>query len=178
MGNEMGSSGLPPLTDSAPYTGSKTEPSTESAYVPCFSKPIDAQRNQGGVFDSFSNSLSGVPSNLSDTFPRIPLSGSLYSTHGQGLQSPANLALPGSVYNLQDQTILRALLENHGSNRTSFKTEREMFTVSQETGLTTDMNPEISSVVSSFDMGRRPFDNQHPPSASAAPLDFESLWNY
>ncbi|KAF7806209.1 NAC domain-containing protein 100-like [Senna tora] len=173
LGNDMGSSGLPPLTDSSPYTGNKTKPLTESAYVPCFSNPIDAQRNQGGIFDSSTNSFFGVSSNPT----RIPLSGSLYSTQPP-LQPPPNLAFPTSVYSLQDQTLLRALIENHGSNRNSFKTEGEMVSVSQETGLTTtDMNPEISSVVSSFDMGRRPFENHHLP-ASAASVEFESLWNY
>lgn len=187
LGNELGSSGLPPLTESSPYSGNnniKTKPPTESAYVPCFSNPIDAQRNHhgGGIFDSFTNSsLYGVSSDHSR--PRIPLSGggSLYSPPTQtqvqvGLQAqqpPSNLALPNSVYTLQDQTILRALLENHGSNRNnSFKAEREMISVSQETGLTTDMNPEISSVVSSFNH------QQHVPASAAASVDFESLWNY
>ncbi|XP_028753643.1 NAC domain-containing protein 100-like [Neltuma alba] len=180
LGNELGSSGLPPLTDSSPFPGNKTKPVAESAYVPCFSNPIDAQirNNQGGIFDSYSNFPNyGVSSNPSDTLPRIPISGSLYST--QPHQAPSSLALPNSIYGLQDQTLLRALLENQESNRNNFKPERDMVSVSQETGLTTDMNPEISSVVSNLDMSRRTFDNQQPqPTASSAAMDYEGLWTY
>ncbi|KAI4335977.1 hypothetical protein L6164_014561 [Bauhinia variegata] len=179
FGNELGSSVLPALTDSSPYIA-KTRPLNESAYVPCFSNQIDIQRNQVGIFDSFTNTLFGVSSNPSDILPRNQLSTSLYST--QTVQAPASFQLAGSVHNLQDQSILRALLVNHhGSNLSnSFKTEREMVSVtqSQETGLTTDMNTEISSVVSNFEMGRRPFDNQHHPPASAAPMDLDTMWNY
>ncbi|KAI4343897.1 hypothetical protein L6164_011192 [Bauhinia variegata] len=175
LGNELGSSVLPALTDSCRYTG-QTKPLTESAYVPCFSNPIDIQRNQGGIFDSFTNTPFGVSSNPSDIGPRNPLSTSLFST--QAVQAPSSFQLPGSVYNMQDQSIIRALLGNHGSNSSNnFKTDREMVSVaqSQETGLTTDINTEISSVVS---VGRRPFNNQHHPPASAAPMDLDTLWNY
>lgn len=181
IGNELGSSGLPPLTDSSPYIG-KTKPmnmTTESSYVPCFSNPIDVPRNQGGIFDSFENTLLGVPSNPQEILPRIPISGSIYSS-----QQP--LEVPSSVYPVQDQSLLSALLEHHRSNLRSgfnFKPERDkMVSVSQETGLTSDMNPEISSVVSNFDMGRRDFENQQNPPASsaaaAAPVNLDSFWNY
>lgn len=177
LGNELGSSGLPPLTDSSPFPG---KPVTESAYVPCFSNPINAPRNnQGGIFDSYSDVPNyGVSSNPSDNLPRIPPSGSLYSS--QPHQAPSSLALPSSIYGMQDQTILRALLENQESNRNNFKPGREMLSVSQETGLTTDMNPEISSVVSSLDMARRPVNNQQQqlPNALSAGMDYETLWTY
>ncbi|KAJ7956417.1 NAC domain protein [Quillaja saponaria] len=175
FGNELNSSGLPPLTDSSLYIG-KTKPVAESAYVPCFSNQIDVQRNQEGMVDSFYNPPFGVPSNPSENFPRIPFSSPLYFP--QGIQVPTNLSLPNSVY-LQDQPILRALLENHESQmRNGFKTEREMISVSQETGLTTDMNNEISSVVSNFEMVRRQFDHQQHPSAASGAVDLDGLWNY
>ncbi|XP_061367430.1 NAC domain-containing protein 100-like [Gastrolobium bilobum] len=172
--NELGSSVLPPLTDSSPFIGkTKALSVNEFPNVPCFSNPIDVQRNQGGIFDSFSNSPFGVSSNHSEILPRIPISsGSFYSTT-EGVQSPPNLPLPGSVYNIQDQTILRALLDNHGSNM-----RNSLVSVSQEACLNTVVNAEISSIVSNFDMGRRPFDNQQPLPASTAPLDLASLWNY
>ncbi|XP_061346586.1 NAC domain-containing protein 100 [Gastrolobium bilobum] len=176
FGNELGSSGLPPLTDSSPSID-KTKSLSGSVCVPCFSNPIDVQRNQGGIFDSFTNSIYGVSSNPLDILPRMPPSGSFYSA--QGVQVPANLPFPGSVYSMQDQTVLRALHENNGSNLINgFKTDREIVSVSQETGLTTDMNAETSSVISNFDMGRRSFDNQHHPSTSVAAVDLHSLWNY
>ncbi|KAK4257203.1 hypothetical protein QN277_006822 [Acacia crassicarpa] len=184
LGNELGSSGLPPLTDSSPFPGNKTKPVTDqSAYVPCFSNPIDAHQrnNQGGIFDSYSNSFPnyGVSSSnpSSDTtLPRIALSGSLYSSQQQQPhhhQAPSSLASPSSIYGLQDQTLLRALLENQESNRNNFKPERDMISVSQETGLTTDMNPEISSVVSNLHQQQ-----QQQPTASAAAMDYEGLWTY
>lgn len=80
---------------------------------------------------------------------------------------------------MQDHSILRALIENQGSNMSqSFKTEREMISVSQDTGLTADMNPEISSVVSNLEMVKRPFNDHDAPSTSAGPMDFDCLWNY
>ena len=45
FGNELGPSVLPALMDSSPFNG-KTKPMDESVYVPCFSNPIDIQRNQ------------------------------------------------------------------------------------------------------------------------------------
>ncbi|KAL1373271.1 hypothetical protein HN51_003256 [Arachis hypogaea] len=143
---ELDSSGLPPLTETSPSFDTIHD---ESPYVPCFSNPIDVPRNQaaggsgggGGVFGgSFpNNSSSSVPAYAvsSNILPRMPIcGGSLYSTQHQ------------------DQSILRALYESN---------EREMISVSQETGLTTEMNVETNSVVSNFDLGR---------------AHFESLWNY
>ncbi|TKY55078.1 CCR4-NOT transcription complex subunit 7/8 [Spatholobus suberectus] len=163
FGNELGSSALPPLSDSSPSI-CNTKPLNDSVYVPCFSNPIDVQRNQEGVFDSFTNSIYGVSSNPLDILPRMPPSASLYS------QPAPDLTLPSSVYTLQDHTILRALCENNG-----YKSERDMISVSQETGLTTDVNAETSS---NFDMGRRPFDNHNHLPVSVAPLDLDGLWNY
>ncbi|CAJ2664574.1 unnamed protein product [Trifolium pratense] len=168
LGNELGRSVLPPLTDTSRSIG-KLEQLNDSAYVPCFSNSIDVQRNQGGIFDSFNNSIYGVSSNNQlDNFSRILSSnaGSLYSNNNNNNQSAVNLQFPGSVCGMQDQAILRALYENNG-----FKTERQ---VSHETDLTTDMNGERCS----FDIGRRAYENNQnrPPPAS---VDFDgTLWNY
>ncbi|GMY15602.1 NAC domain-containing protein 100 [Fagus crenata] len=175
FGTELDPSNLPPLMDSSPYTG-KTKPVSESAYVPCFSNLMDAQRNQEGMMNSFNNSLYGVSSYPTDILPRIPLSSSFYSAQTGPLSG--NLQFPSSA-TMQDHSILRALLANQGSNlRQNFKTEREMISVSQETAMTTDMNAEISSVVSNLEMGRRPFDDQEAPSTSARPADLHNLWGY
>lgn len=168
LGNDLGSSVLPPLTDSSHSIG-KIKQLNDSAYVPCFSNSIDVQRNQGGIFDSFTNnnSIYGVSSN-----PLISTSSNpLYSNNNQ---VGCNLQFPSSVCGMQDQAILRALYENNG-----FKSERQQIvSVSKETDLTTDMNAETSSVVSNFDMSRRAFENNHhrPPPA-AVDLD-GTLWNY
>ncbi|XP_028763501.1 NAC domain-containing protein 100-like isoform X1 [Neltuma alba] len=183
-GNGLGSSVLPPLADSySPYVG-KTEPKmTESACVSCFSIAIDDQRNQGGIFDSLGNSLLGIPSNPPEILPRIPLPGSSYCS--QPFQAPSNLPMSGLAFSGQDQNLLKAFLENQGSNlRNGFNSKGEQIaTLSQETGLslTTDMNPEISFVISSFDMGRRAFENhqQNLSASSADPVDHDSLlWKH
>ncbi|KAK4264172.1 hypothetical protein QN277_025381 [Acacia crassicarpa] len=168
--NGLGSSVLlPPLADSSPFIG-KTEPKvTESAYVSCFSIAIGDQRNQEGIFDSLGNSILRIPSNYSQILPRTPLySAQPYQAHGNFCRQ-------------NQKNLLEAFLENHGSNmRNGFNPKGEQFvSVSQETSLTTDMNPEISSVmVSSFGVGRRVFENNDQQNLSAFPMDRDGLWNY
>ncbi|EEF47842.1 NAC domain-containing protein 100 [Ricinus communis] len=178
FGNELAPTVLPPLMDSSPYTG-KTKPVAESAYVPCFSNPIDIQRNQQESIDTAFNhhQLLSVSSNSCDIFPRFPFPNSFYST--QSLPLSANLQYPSSG-SIPENSILRVLVENQGSNvkQQSFKTEREMISASQETGLTTEMNTEISSVISNLEMGKRPFDDQGLPSTCGGAVDLDCLWNY
>ncbi|KAJ8753336.1 hypothetical protein K2173_019735 [Erythroxylum novogranatense] len=171
FGNEMSPSGLPPLMDCSPYSVNKTKPVAESAYVPCFSNPDDVDRNQQSAIDNFNHLLS-ISSNPSNVFNRIPLPNSFYST--QPGTASTNLQYPGSVL-AQDHPILAALIENQESiMKQSLKVDREMISVSQET----DMNTEISSVISNFEMAKRPFDDHEAPSGSAGPMDLDSIWNY
>ena len=74
FGNELGPFVLPVLMDSSPFNG-KTKPMDESVYVPCFSNPIDIQRNQQeSIKSAFNNHhLFSVSSNPCDSFSRIPL---------------------------------------------------------------------------------------------------------
>ncbi|XP_050376458.1 NAC domain-containing protein 100 [Argentina anserina] len=153
-GTEIGSSGLPPLLDPSPYNGAKTRPASES--VPCFSnhESFDSQGNQG-IVDYINNnplfSVSSNPSSNNNAFPRVTYQ---YAAP----VSSANFQFPNSVL-MHDH--LRALLESNVSfMRQNFKTERDMISLSQETGLTTDVNPEVSSVMPNHEMGRRPFDDQ------------------
>ncbi|GMJ00013.1 NAC domain containing protein 100 [Hibiscus trionum] len=164
FGNEISSpSALPPLMDSSSAFNAKKNPVSESVYVPCFSNPIDFPDNP--------NSLLPVSSNPENVFPRIPAPNTFFPA--QPVAFPSNLQFPGSVL-MQEQSILRDLLENHGSN---MKPEREaMVSVSQETGLTTDINNEISSVVSNHHHRRHHHDQQQHP--SAAPVDFDCFWHY
>ncbi|CAL0307201.1 unnamed protein product [Lupinus luteus] len=142
-GNEFGSYVLPPT------------PMNDSVYVPCFSNPIDnVQRNnnQGGIFDPFTNPTYGVlssPLQFSPTkVPPQTVTASFYTSTQGFHQVPANLPLHGSVYNMQDHTMMRNLYDN---NNNGLKSDREMVNLSQETCLTTDMNGETSSVLSNFD---------------------------
>lgn len=176
FGGELGPSDLPPLTDSSANIGKLTKPFVEPAYVPCFSNPISAQRNQEDMIDSFNNSLYGVPSNLTDIqiLPRIPVSSSFYSTQIATIQG--NLQSPGS-YGMQDHSIHRALHGNQVSKLSqSFKTERDIVGVTEETAVNTDVIAKISSLVSNLEMVSRPF--QEATSTLAGPLDLDNLWNY
>ncbi|CAK9312263.1 unnamed protein product [Citrullus colocynthis] len=146
------SSALPPLKDSSSSSSSfKIKPVPELTHVPCFSNSMDStQRTLPKINDcSF---------NFSSFFPTIFQK----NTQPNPLHNPQSISFP---LNLQFQNMVRT----EGEGRIS---------VSQETGLTTDMNNEISSVVSNLEMGRLPFDNQHNPSASTVPLNPHIVWNY
>ncbi|KAE8670755.1 NAC100 protein [Hibiscus syriacus] len=173
FGNEILSpSGLPPLMDSSSAFNAKKNPVSDSVYVPCFSNPIDAHRIQHDTIDHFPDNPPFLPVSSN---PRIPAPNTFFPA--QPVSFPSTLRFPGGSVLMQEHSILRDLLENHGSN---MKTEREtMVSVSQETGLTNDINNEISSVVSNLEIRKRPFDHhhhqQHP---SAAPVDFDCFWHY
>ncbi|WCJ35918.1 NAC domain containing protein 100 [Euphorbia peplus] len=174
FGNDLGSSGLPPLMDSSPFNAkvNKPQPIADSAYVPCFSNSIQST-------DVYNSHLFATASNPSEIFPRISLQNPFYSGQCFPLSSNLQSGL------MQDHSILRALFENNQGS-SSMKTERDQMEMvsaaSQETGLSNnDINTEISSVISNLEMGRsRPFDDHEGPSTSAgpAPVDLDCLWNY
>lgn len=174
--DEMIPAVMPQLMDSS--SGDRvTTTATESHHVPCFSNAIDIQSSQKDMFNYFNNNP-GYPmsSNTSEFLQRFSQP-NLYS----GVQSahiPVNFQYPSTVA-MQDQSILRGLFENYGPNmRQYLKTEKDMVSVSQETGLSTEVNTEISSVVSNLDMGRRTFDDQQAPTASVGALEYDCLWSY
>ncbi|XP_028763515.1 NAC domain-containing protein 100-like [Neltuma alba] len=167
MENGLGSSVpiSPPVEDYSPcYIGS-TGPtvSTDSAHVPCFSS--------GGIFNSAGNSLLGICSNSRELLPIIPLHETLFSA--EPIQAQMNMPLSHSAFTVQEQSLLGVdcAFEDHGF----ISDTDQMVSVSHETGLTTnDMNPEISSVIPSFD-------DQPNPSASPAapsPLELDNFWSY
>ncbi|KAJ6387517.1 hypothetical protein OIU78_017271 [Salix suchowensis] len=173
FGSEFSPSGLPPLTDSSPYNGN-VKSVADSAYVPCFSNLV--QRNQQDTIDSFSNHLLAVSSNPSEVSPRIPLLNSFYSP--QAVPASGNFDYPGSV-SIQDHSVLKSLIENQGSNMKHqiSKPERDMASASQDSA--TDMNTEISSVISNLEVGNRSFDEQEvPPSTLVQSMDLYCFWNY
>ncbi|KAL3568055.1 hypothetical protein D5086_030706 [Populus alba] len=154
----------------------KIKPVAEAAYVPCFSNPINVQRNQQDIIDSFGNHLLAVSTNPLEVFPRIPLLNPFYTP--QAVPVSGNLQNSGSVL-MQDHSILRALIANQGTNmkQQSFKIERDMVGVSQDS--TTDMNTEIYSVISNLEEGKRSGDDQDAtPSTLVASMDLDCFWNY
>ncbi|KGN64016.1 NAC domain-containing protein 100 [Cucumis sativus] len=147
------SSALPPLKDSSSSLSPfKIKPVSELAHVPCFSNTMDSsQRTLPKINDCSFNFSSFFPT----IFPR--------NTQPTSLLNPQSISFP---LNLQFQNMARTEADGRIS-------------VSQETGLTTDINNEISSVVSNLEMVRLPFENQHNPSASTVPLmNPPMVWNY
>ncbi|KAL3528404.1 hypothetical protein ACH5RR_007726 [Cinchona calisaya] len=183
------SSLLPPLMDSSPYNGASSKPITvpESGHVHCFSNPITtttAQKMtlQEDMLTSYFNNNLPFPAtsspNLMDIFPKGSFSNAF--SWGQFCPIQGNYQFPGSIP-MQDPSILRNLIDSCGQNmKQGFKTEQqERISISQETGLSTDMNTEISSVVSNLDMGRKSSaEDQEAPSTSVGPQDFDCLWSY
>lgn len=175
--NEIGSSFLPPLMDSS---FSKSE----KPHVTCFSNGTlmefgqkNKQENKND--DYFNHSLISTSENPTDIsnssliFSKISVPNSLY--FNQTLPKLGNFQYPSSV-SVQDQSILRTLLENHGSSTIKLENCKVVESISQETGLTTDH--EISSVVSNHEMGSRSLEEQDAPSTSSGPVDLDYLWNY
>ncbi|XP_074277502.1 NAC domain-containing protein 100-like [Silene latifolia] len=144
---------LPPLTESSPYTTTTTTTTKNCAsHVPCFSNnmPMDTS------FDGFvSNQFHSIPANCDiNGYARIGDGNSYFQ----------------SSYTMSDQNLLRAILENHGTEtKQSIKTETVNFGAFMDnSGLSND----------NYDMGRTPFDYTHDPSTSGGPAGLEHVWNY
>ncbi|KAK4370895.1 hypothetical protein RND71_010370 [Anisodus tanguticus] len=164
-GNEMGNSFLPPLTDSSsPYTGI----ASKSSHVHCFSNVFTAQKSQHEMTNCFNNSPLPALSNPMDTFPTSSLS----NTFNQIVPVQGTFTNQGS-FGVQDPAILWTFLESYGQN---LKKE-EIFSVSQETGQSNDMNTEISSIFSNVEMRKRFLEDQVPSSAMVGPQGLDCLWS-
>ncbi|XP_059299883.1 NAC domain-containing protein 100-like [Lycium ferocissimum] len=162
--NVMGNSFLPPLTDSS---------TSKSSHVHCFSNFFTAQKSQQEMTNCLTNCFNNSPlpamSNPMDNFPLTSLSNTFNPVPVQ-----STFTNPGS-FGVQDPGILRTFLENYGQN---LKKE-EIFSVSQETGQSTDnMNTEISSISSNLEMRKRFLEDQVPPLALVGPQGLDCLWNY
>ncbi|CAN4100408.1 unnamed protein product [Withania somnifera] len=156
--NEMRSSFLPPLTDSSnlPYTGA----ASKSSHVHCFSNLFTAQNN------CFNNSPLPVLSNPMDISSTTSLPNTFSCNQIMPVQGTAFTTNPSS-FGVQDPAIL-------GHN---FKKE-EIFGVSQETRvISTDMNTEISSIVSNLEMKRRFLEDQVPSAAMVDLQGLDCLWS-
>ncbi|RZC60890.1 hypothetical protein C5167_022640 [Papaver somniferum] len=168
------SSLLPPLMD----TSSIGNKSDKSNYVTCFSNATTLmeqghQKRMENITDhqNFNNN------SIISTTSLVP--NSIYLN--QTLPNIGNFQYPTSI-SVEDQSILKALqLENNHGSSSNCKAEREMVSISQDTGLTTDMNMEISSVVSNNEMSTttsRSFEEQEVPSTSTGHVDLDCIWNY
>ncbi|ERM94547.1 hypothetical protein AMTRI_Chr04g190620 [Amborella trichopoda] len=190
FGDELNSP-LPPLTDS-PY---KTKPCSDQVqHVTCFSNRAENHRNthpeEGSVMNEyfpsslFTNNSVDTTNPTSSLYTRTPFQSPFYAPGAQGFHGPR--------LDSCDQAILRALLDSHGSDLKPLRLNQglqkpdygasshqpAMVSISQETGLSSEINAEISSVVSNHEMGSRPFHDPEDHPSSNGPVDLDCLWNY
>lgn len=153
--NEMGNSFLPPLTDSATATASK------SSHVHCFSNFLTAQNN---CFPLLSNPM--------DSYPTTSLVPNTFSCNQIAPFTTTNN--PASFWVQDPSILLRTSLDSYGLN---FKKE-DIFNVPQETGvISTDMNTDITSVVSNLEMKRRFLEDQVPSAGMVGLQGLDCLWS-
>ncbi|XP_057980659.1 NAC domain-containing protein 100-like [Malania oleifera] len=181
-GDELRPSVLPPLMETSPNSGETRNAACETPHVTCFSNPMEDQKSQTrmSMIESFNPSLmaSSSSSNPASISPVSLLSAKIPPPGSFGINqmtpSVGNFVYPDPVL-MSDQSILRMLLEGHGLN--AKQSSNAEFEFSQETGVSTDMNTDISSVVSNHEMVHGSFEDQDDP-ASAGPVDLDCLWNY
>ncbi|MCL7031111.1 hypothetical protein MKW94_010904 [Papaver nudicaule] len=123
---------------------------------------------------------------------QIPYSNQLGPFNQGSNQGRNNFSLvpnyPSSSLSGHDQALLRALVANNDlyrlkSNQSKveqFSLNQSVASHSQDTGLSTDRNTEISSVVSKNDMpsNTRSNEDTEGPSSDCPVVDLDSLWNY
>ncbi|CAI9281440.1 unnamed protein product [Lactuca saligna] len=150
---------LPPLMDSpAAYGGRNINPSiSDSLHVPCFSNQVDIQTTQKNMINSFINT-SIFPFDSSS----IPLL--------EGQSDPLMHQFPSvSSFPVHDQAILKGLIETYSHG---LKIERDVFTGSQETGVSLGKN------ISNLEKGNIGIEDQETPSTSVGLIDLDGFWNY
>ncbi|XP_031254215.1 NAC domain-containing protein 79 [Pistacia vera] len=151
---------LPPLMDSSPYNNSESRTTNvnETSHVTCFSEPMEDQKTQEeeDMMDPYNTSLLAFSSSSNPQSDISPVSNSFF------MPTLPNLHYPDSFF-MQDQSILKMLLENHGPNMKKTFSKAEF---SQD------------SVVSNQEAVQKSFEDHHHPSSSGGPVDLDCLWNY
>lgn len=153
------SSNLPPLMD---YNTSYGAP-----HVPCFSNPpMEMETTTAHYQNTNQTSFEGLMSN--------PYKSNNTGDNPYFSYFPSQTGNYSGNYMMSDQHILKTILGTE--MKQSMKTEVVNYSASQDTGLSSDMNAEISSVVSNYDISRRAFDDHDGPSTSGGPVDLDTLW--
>lgn len=171
-----GSPLLPPLLDMT-YSNNSSK-----AHVTCFSNGLEGQKGHEDFLTEDLNPLllssTANPSSVTNPYSsKLPLQLIHYNTTTtNNNNSNSNSNINGLQFYQTagggggSSSSLVQLLESNGyyGMKGSCKTERDqMLSISQETGLTSDINPEISSVA------------QEVPSSSAAHLPLHDyIWSY
>lgn len=169
------SSNLPPLMESSPY-----DTNYAPQHVSCFSSPMETTA-QTSHYNNNNNtnqpSFDGLISSYFNLHPSNPSDNSYFPRSGGGNSYPlSQTGLYSGNYMMPNQHLLKTILGTE--MKQSMKTEMVNYSASQDTCLSNDMNAEISSVVSNYDMTRRPFDDPDGPSTSGGPVDLDALWNF
>ncbi|PIA48725.1 hypothetical protein AQUCO_01400944v1 [Aquilegia coerulea] len=131
-----------------------------------------------------------TPSKTNNYYPQIPFPNPLFSFQGSVVHSGylQHQEKNNNSVGPHDQAILRPLTANNDSQLLrqyckveQYSSNQSILSMSQDTGLSTDVNTEISSsVASKHDMGgNRSYEDFEGPSSSEGPVvDLECLWNY
>ncbi|XP_027352716.1 NAC domain-containing protein 100-like [Abrus precatorius] len=173
---EEQSSLLPPLMDSPPPNSETRTTGGELSQVTSFSDPnqTENQTTQDDIVDSMESPTPNFSlSSSSRPYEVSPIANSTPQVSNQSTQFAhqiGNSQYPDSYYLPQEQSMLRALMENHGSSAKQI--QKEEFSQGR------NFDADISSVIYSNDMLHRLFGNQQHSSASAGPVDTDCLWNY
>lgn len=156
--DELVSFDLPPLMD--------------YSRVSCFSNSVQEKKTQQNLFNIPINPLLVCSSSSSSNPTYVsPHQNSFYPT--QIFQNSANHQYPETGF-MQDQSILKMLLENNGLDMK--KNSREE--LSQDTSLSTDINTDNSSVLSKQETVQRSYEDNEFLSNCGGLADLECLWNY
>ncbi|KAK7340566.1 hypothetical protein VNO77_21273 [Canavalia gladiata] len=168
---EESSSPLPPLMDSSSYNSETRTTAGELSQVTSFSDPnqTENQNTQDDIVDSIETptpnldfSSSSRPSELSPFAKENPqvLNQSTKIAHQIG-----NSQYPDYYYMPQEQSMLRVLMENHGSSAKHI--QKAEFCEGR------DFDADISSMIHNNDVLHKLFGNQEH-----WPVDTDGLWNY
>uniref|UniRef100_A0A2P2JC45 NAC domain-containing protein 100-like n=1 Tax=Rhizophora mucronata TaxID=61149 RepID=A0A2P2JC45_RHIMU len=172
-GNELRPVQLPPLMDTSPHNGEIRTATGEASHVTCFSHPMDDQKPQEAIIDSYKSSHLAASPNTNLLSPATALfSKNLIPNSfcsSQISPSVGNLQYPDSVF-MPEEYMLKMLIENNGVNmKPSSKTE-----LSQDTGPSTD----LSSGITNHELVQRSYEDQEDPASSVEPVDHYWLWDY
>lgn len=207
FGDDMlDSSSLPPLYDPPYFNTNRPDSSfiegnddsgkntiaasgaTDGTYMSYFSTGMEDQqdqkifisnnqphiKHQGNQCNPPPNPVTYPPTTLSNPLLSIPGADNLGYLHQVRNNSISNFPISG--YGNYDMVMLSATSRASGLKR---QCKVEQFSVSQDTGVSTDVHTEISSVASKHEMGSSSgcYEDLEGPS-SAGPVYLDYLWNY
>ncbi|XP_062009885.1 NAC domain-containing protein 92-like [Rosa rugosa] len=153
FGNEFRPSFLPPLMDSPPYNNSDTRTTTvgETSHASCFSDAMEDQKTQDDIIDSFNNN------NISSS----------NNNNSHLLASSSSFPFKSSVQNSYFSDQIAPNTGNMQYPDSGFMQDQSIMRL-----LTEPQAPSLRRISSNYLGG------QDVPSYSAAPIEFDSIWNY